>query len=372
MRTLSDIPVFHNIPILVRAALNVPIENGAVANDYRLRQMLPTLSYLSTRGARVIVISHLGDLGTETLSPVAKALGKLLPNVSFFPETTGERVRAVIRNMLPGHILVLENLRRNAGEKKNNEAFAKELSLLADVFVQDSFDTCHRMHASFVGVPKFLPSFAGITLEKEVVELSHSFAPKSPSLAVIGGAKFATKKAVLEKLLQTYDVVFVGGALANDFLKANGWGIGKSLISSSADESIRSLLKNPKLYIPEDVIAVSGKTSRVASGDVRPDENILDAGPKTSARLAALASEAKTILWNGPLGNYENGFTEATDVIASAVAQSSAYSILGGGDTVAAVEKAGFLNRFTFVSTGGGAMLEFLAKGTLPGIEALG
>ncbi len=371
MRTINDIPVFHNIPILVRVALNVPIENGEVANDYRLREMLPTLSYLSKRGARVIVISHLGDLGTETLAPVATALGKHMLNVSFFSETTGERVRSVIRNMLPGHILVLENLRRNVGEKKNDDAFAKELSLLADVFVQDSFDTCHRAHASIVGVPKFLPSFAGITLEKEVVELSRSFSPKRPSLAIIAGAKFATKKAVLEKLLRAYDTVFVGGALANDFLKAKGWAVGKSLVSNADDASIRELLKNPKLLIPEDVVAVSGNEQRVAAGGVQPDENILDAGPKTTAHLSALVSKAQTILWNGPLGNYENGFIEATDTLAHAVANSKAYSVLGGGDTVAAIEKLGLLNRFTFVSTGGGAMLDFLAKGTLPGIEAL-
>jgi phosphoglycerate kinase len=372
MRTVRDIPILENIPVLVRGALNVPVENGVVVNEYRLRSILPTLTYLRERRARVILISHIGDMGTETLAPVAEALAKLFPHVSFFPEHIGTEVRGAIRALPPGHILMLENLRRSAGEKKNDTMFAKELSLLADVFVQDSFDTCHRTHASIIGVPKLLPSYAGLSLEKEVRELSRARAPKSPSLAVIGGAKFATKKAVLGELLATYDKVFVGGALANDFLKARGQEVGKSLVSGADDTSIEHILQNPRLLLPEDVIAVANGTARVAAGDVHPEEHVLDIGPATSARLAQLAGQAQSILWNGPLGNYENGFVDGTQTFARAVARSRAYSSVGGGDTVAAIETLGLLPRFSFVSTGGGAMLEFLAKGTLPGIEALG
>lgn len=381
MRTLRDIQLFENIPILVRTALNVPVENGKVMNDYRLRRSLPTIRFLCERGAKVILISHIGEKGTETLAPVAEALGKLISGVSFFNETIGVRARATIRNLAPGNILVLENLRRNKGETENDLEFAKELAVLADIFVEDSFDTCHRAHASIVGIPKLLPSYAGILLSEEVTELSHALTPKLPALAVIGGAKFSTKEAVLTTLLKTYDHVFVGGALANDFLKASGQEVGKSLVSGAKEHSIKKLLGNPKLVLPVDSLVVPSSAldaihvrmeARVArAGQVRPNEVILDHGPGTSALLSGLAEEAETILWNGPLGNYEHGFIDATDALARSVADSNARSVIGGGDTITAIENLGLLPRFSFVSTGGGAMLDFLAKGTLPGIEAL-
>ncbi len=357
MRNIRDIRLFENVPVLVRAALNVPVGNGKVINDYRLRRALPTIRYLRERGARVILISHIGQMGTETLAPVAETLGEMITNVSFFPETIGVRVRSAIRNLAPGDILVLENLRRDTGERNNDRAFAKELAALGDVFVQDSFDTCHRSHASIVGVPEFLPSYAGFLLEEEVRELTKALAPKKPSFAVIGGMKFLTKEPVIEKLLAVYDKVFVGGALANDFLKASGKNVGKSLISNTDTEVIKKLLANTKLVLPVDSII--------------ENEKILDCGAGTSALLADFAEKAKTIIWNGPLGNYENGFRDATDAFALSVANSNAHSIVGGGDTIAAIEDLGLLPHFSFVSTGGGAMLDFLARGTLPGIEAL-
>ncbi len=381
MRTVTDIPFLENIPILVRTAMNVPIENGKVVNDYRLRRALPTIKFLTSHGAKVILISHIGEQGTETLEPVAQALGKLIPNVSFFKETIGERARGAIRELIPGKILVLENLRRHQGEVSNDRVFARELATLADVFVEDSFDTCHRAHASIVGVPEYLPSYAGILLAEELEELSHARTPEHSALAVIGGAKFSTKETVLTTLLETYDHVFVGGALANDFLKASGQEVGKSFVSNADTDSIKKLLENPKLVLPIDSMVIPATSvgamnarmkARIASaGHVHPDEIILDHGPGTSALLADLAGKAKNILWNGPLGNYEHGFIDATDAFARAVANSNAHSIIGGGDTIAAIENLGLLPRFSFVSTGGGAMLDFLAKGTLPGIEAL-
>jgi len=356
MRSIRDIKVFENIPILVRAPLNVPVEDGRVMNEYRLRRTLPTICFLAERGARIVLISHLGE-ADETLAPVAKALGELIPGVSFFPETIGAGARGAIRDMSPGNILVLENLRRNKGEKENDRAFAGELAALGDIFVQDSFDTCHRAHASIVDVPELLPSYAGFLLEDEIRELSKALAPKHPALMVIGGAKFGTKETVLAKLLATYDQVFVGGALANDFLKASGKDVGKSLVSNIDESALKKILANPKLVLPID--------------SVIKNEVIVDQGLGTTALLAGLARKAKTILWNGPLGNYENGYTAATRAFAQAVADSGAYSIIGGGDTVASIEELGLLPRFSFVSTGGGAMLDFLARGTLPGIEAL-
>lgn len=261
MRTVRDIPILENIPVLVRAAFNVPVINGKVTNDYRLRRALPTIQYLRGRGAKVILISHIGENGTETLKPVYEALGTLIPNVSFCADTTGERARAAIRALVPKDILILENLRRNKGEVMNDEAFARELASLADVFVQDSFDTCHRVHASIVGVPKFLPSYAGLLLEEEVVELSQALAPEHPALAVIGGAKFSTKEAVLTALLGMYDRVFVGGALADDFLKASGQEVGKSLVSNADPAHMKKLLENPKLVLPVDSVIKRRKTS---------------------------------------------------------------------------------------------------------------
>jgi phosphoglycerate kinase len=357
MRSVRDIRLFENIPILVRAAFNVPVENGKVTNEYRLRRALPTIRFLSERGAKVILISHIGEKGTETLAPVVEELEKIISNVSFFPETIGERARSAIRGLAPGHILVLENLRRNIGERNNDRAFAKELASLADVFVQDSFDACHRVHASIVGVPRLLPSYAGFLLEEEVRELTRALAPKKSSFAVIGGMKFSTKEPALEKLLSIYDHLFVGGALANDFLKASGKDVGKSLVSNGNEDTIKKILANPKLVLPIDFII--------------KNDMVLDCGSGTSALLANLAEKAKTIIWNGPLGNYENGFRDATDAFALSVANSNAHSIVGGGDTVAAIESLGILPHFSFVSTGGGAMLDFLARGTLPGIEAL-
>lgn len=382
MRPVSDIRHLENIPVLVRCAMNVPIENNRVSDEYRLQQALPTIQFLAERGARVVLISHIGEAGTETLSPVADALGKLMPRVSFFPETIGARVRDAVRNLMPGHVLVLENLRRNRGERKNDPAFAAELAALADIFVQDSFDTCHRPHASIIGVPKLLPSYAGLQLEREVRELSQALVPKQPSLAVIGGAKFSTKQSVLTTLLERYTHVFVGGALANDFLKVIGQEVGRSLTSDET-VSLRKIVNDRKLILPIDWLVVPVHSlrgtadiraqARIASHDqMRPDEVILDHGPATSALLAEHVQKSKTIVWNGPLGNYERGFIDATDAFAIAVAEANAHSVIGGGDTIAAIRSLGLLQKFSFVSTGGGAMLDFLAKGTLPGIIALG
>lgn len=381
MRTIRDIRVFENIPIIVRAPLNEPIADGVVSDTYRLQRVVPTLRYLADRHARVVVISHIGEQGTETLAPVAEALGKLAGGVSFCTETIGPKARQAVRDLLPGNILVMENLRRNSGETKNDPAFAKELAALGDIFVEDSFDTCHRMHASIVGLPTLLPSYAGLQLEQEVAALTAARTPEHPAIAVIGGAKFHSKESVLKTLLSTYDHVFVGGALANDFIKAAGHEVGKSLVSDADPAAVQELLKNPRLVLPSDVLVIPATALGAVNArahartalveDVRPDEIILDQGPHTNMLLGSLAHMAKTILWNGPLGNYENGFIEATDSFARAVAASGAHSVVGGGNTVASIETLGLMQHFSFVSTGGGAMLAFLVKGTLPGIEAL-
>lgn len=373
--------MFANIPILVRAALNVPIENEKIVDNYRLRRVVQTIRFLAERRAKVVIISHIGEQGTETLAPVAAALGRLVSNVSFCPTTVDIQARAAIRALAPGHVLVLENLRRNKGELHNDTAFARDLAALADIFVQDSFDTCHRLHASIIGVPKFLPSYAGLLIEEEIRELSRAIKPAHPALAIIGGAKFSTKEAMLTAFLKTYDHVFVGGALANDFLKASGVRIGTSRVSGTNDTLLRRLLVNPKLALPIDSLVVPADKvelpdartyARIAAlGQIQDDEVIIDHGPGTSTLLEHLVQKAKTVLWNGPLGIYERGFVDTTDTLARAIAASNAHSVVGGGDTAASIANLGLLSRFSFVSTGGGAMLDYLAKGTLPGIMAL-
>ncbi|MBA3789440.1 phosphoglycerate kinase [Patescibacteria group bacterium] len=376
MKTIRDIPVYDSIPMVVRAALNVPVENGKVTNTFRLRKALPTIEFLRKKNARVILIGHIGEAGTETLQPVYEALKKLLPELQFSPVTIGEAARAAVRDLPPGGVLMLENLRRDRGEVTNDKKFATALAELADVFVEDSFDVCHRAHASVVGVPQLLPSYAGLLVEEEVRELSKALAPKHPALALIGGSKFSTKEPVLTKLLELYDRVFVGGALGNDFVMAMGHSVGTSLVSNADPKAIKSLLANRKLAVPLDAIVGTLGNKRTDADVCRldsipADKAILDEGPQTTAMLINLIQNAKTILWNGPAGNYENGYTDSTFALAKAIAESDSYSLVGGGDTVAAIEDLGASDHISFVSTGGGAMLDFLAKGTLPGLSVL-
>jgi phosphoglycerate kinase len=380
MKTVRDITLLHSLPVLVRAALNVPVSNGKVVNTFRLRKAVPTIEYLRKQNARVILIGHIGEKGTETLLPVYEAMKEFVPGLKFCPVTIGAQAREAIRTLPAGGVLMLENLRRNRGEIMNDKKFAQELAELADVFVEDSFDVCHRAHASVVGVPLLLPAFAGLLVEEEVRELSKALTPQHPALAIIGGAKFSTKEPVITKLLETYDRVFAGGALGNDFVKAMGYDVGQSLVSDADPKAIKNLLANRKLAVPLDAIVAAQQIGQGTKGEsrisrldsIKPDEKILDDGPATTAMLADLIVKAKTVLWNGPLGDYEDGFAEATKAMVVAIANSKAYSIVGGGDTEAAIESFHLHEHFSFISTGGGAMLDFLAKGTLPGISVLG
>lgn len=376
MRSVRDIKILENIPVLLRASLNVPVRDGKVTNAFRLKSALPTIEYLRARHAKVILLSHRSGANTESLEPVYHAMRGWIHTLHFSKVATGPEAREAARNLSPGHVLMLENVRRNAGEEKNDPAFVKELASLADVFVQDSFDVCHREHASVVGVPKLLPSYAGFTVEKEVRELKKALKPKKPSFAVIAGAKFSTKEPLIRKLLKKYDRVLVGGALANDFIAAQGYSVGASLVSKEGQSRIRELLKNKRIVVPKDAVVAKkgGKRhdGRIAElTDIKNDEMILDVGPKTIAEISGYAKKAKTILWNGPLGLFEDGFIDGTRGLMRAIAAGKAHSIVGGGDTEAAIEEADAHEHFSFISTGGGAMLDFLAHGNLPGLEAL-
>jgi len=371
MKRLEDIAILENVPVLVRLGLNVPLVEGKPVSTFRIRNALKTVKYLQEKGARVIVVSHVGRDPFATLKPMYEFIRTQIPRTSFSEHICGPMVRDRVGMMMPGDVLVLENLRRNKGEVENDREFAKELASLADVFVQDAFDTCHRNHASIVGVPELLPSYAGRVVCAEVDELKKALTPKRPSIAIIGGAKFATKEPLIEKLLHTYDRIFIGGALGNDLLAARGYPIGRS-VTSGQTGSLEALARDARIIGPVDVVASSSKGGGTRMpNEVKDDDMILDAGPATVEVLKGYIDEAKTVLWNGPLGYYENGYIEGTHALAEVIAKAQTHAIIGGGDTVASIEALELEHEFSFISTGGGAMLEFLTHGTLPGIEAL-
>jgi len=371
MRPVTQADELQGKYVILRSSLNLPVANGVVTNEYRLIKSLPTLRYLHEAGAKVILIGHIGRKPEETLKPVFDALEKHLPvhwgGIIGSQECMDRR--ALMGN---GDMLMLENTRQDERETNNDPEFAKEIAALGDIYVNDAFAVAHREQASVTGVAALLPSYAGLTLLQEVKQLAEVMKPSSPSLFIIGGAKFDTKMPLVEKYLSLYNYVFIGGALANDVLKAKGYAVGKSLLSDTVLDGA-AFLDNPKLLLPVDLVVDGGVLGKRACGldQVQPDEAILDAGPKTVVMLREHINQAATILWNGPFGNYEGGYVAATEAVATLIAESDAQSVVGGGDTVAAIEKLGINDKFNHVSIGGGAMLEFLEKGTLPAIESL-
>lgn len=368
IRSLTDVTSKR---VLVRSSLNVPTEEGKVLNDFRLRKSLETIEYLRKRGARVILLGHVSGESSASLLPVYETLKNYLP-LSFVPDVVGEQAKKAIAELREGQVLLLENLRRYAGETENDLSFAQSLASLGDIYVGDDFSVMHRKHASVVLVPGLMKSYSGFVIEEEVAHLTKALAPQAPSLAVLGGAKFHTKEPLIRKCLPLYDYIFVGGALANDFLKAKGFEVGKSLVADS-QAGISDLLTNPKILLPIDV-TVQGPNGKLIKNpvDVAPTESVLDVGPKTIGMLIPYIERSKTILWNGPLGNYEHGFIEQTEALAHHISVGHAETVVGGGDTIAAIERTSFDPARVFLSTGGGSMIEFLTQGTLPGLEALG
>lgn len=362
---LTDIENLQGKRVLLRAGLNVPIQNGVVAERFRIEAALPTIKYLQSQGARVIVIGHIGREPEETLKPVFEIL-----QAEVGAKWGGEISNRDI-NIAPGEVVILENVRRDPRETANDQSLAKELAALAEVYINDAFADSHRDHASIVGVPRLLPSYFGLSFAKEYEALSSALSPTQPALFVIGGAKFETKLPLIKRFAEKYDQVFIGGALVNDILKAKGYPVGKSLVSD-IDLKTTGVLEYKNLVLPIDVV-VDGPNGRrtVSVSEVGEDESILDIGPNTIQASAPSVNNAKTILWNGPLGNYEKGFTTATEDLAKLIAASKANSIVGGGDTVASIQSLNLTDRFSFLSTAGGAMLVFLETGTLPAIDAV-
>jgi phosphoglycerate kinase len=370
VRKIADVADLKGRYVIVRAALNVPMADGKVANQFRIIRALPTIEHLVAAGARVILMGHIGREPHETLLPVYEILKEHF-TITWSPELTGPGVMEKRNALQDGEVLMLENVRQHPGETENDAALASEWASLGELYVADAFADAHRAHASVVGIPSHLPSYAGINFSLEYEELKRSMTPTAPSLFILGGAKFETKTPLVEKFLGTYDHIFIGGALAHDFFVARGLSVGKSLVSD-IDLSQFAFVNDPRILLPIDVVVATGNVTRTTTpDDVHEDEVIVDAGPETIAMLSLYTRGAQSILWNGPLGNYEHGHEAATVALARLIAESSAYTVVGGGDTVASIEALGLSGKFGFMSTAGGAMLEFLEHGTIVGVDAL-
>lgn len=342
--------------VMVRVDFNVPVQDGKIIDDLRIRVAMPTIEYLKSEGAKVILISHIESI--PSLELVAEKMGINL--VKDFMNWDGK--------IEESEVLLFENLRTNPGEKANDPEFAKVLASYADIYVNDAFPVCHREHASVVGVPKLLPHYAGFQLMKEIENLSAFFNPAHPFIFILGGAKFETKLPLIEKFSNTADYIFVGGALMNDVFKAKGYEVGKSLVSKE-EVDMKSIVADQRIILPTDVVVDSGRVCSVK--EVQKDEIIMDVGPASVDAFADKIKTAKFILWNGPLGLYEKGFKDQTLKLAKLIMDSGAKCAVGGGDTVAAIESLKVENPNVFISSGGGAMLQFLEEETLVGVEVL-
>lgn len=367
MKSVKNIGDIKGKRVILRADFNVPLVNNLVGDDFRIIKTFPILDFLSNAGAKIIIISHIEGEKTS-LRPVYENLKdkyKISFVEDYFPETP-----QIITEISDGDIVLLENLRKYSGEKENDYEFSKHLASFGDLYINEAFPVSHRKHASVVGIPKYLPSFAGFVFEEEVENLSKAFSPEKPFLFVLGGAKFETKIPLVQKFFNLADKVFIGGALANDFFRAKGIDTGSSLLSNSNLDL--SGFMNEKLILPSDLIIKNeGEVLIKRTDEVSKSDVIVDVGPASIESLKSEIARSKFILWNGPLGNYELGFRDATLSLAKNIAESEALAIVGGGDTIASIASLGIEDKFSFISTGGGAMLEFLANETLPGIEAL-
>ena len=376
--------------VFIRADFNVPLDdNLMVTDDRRIRSTLPTINYAIDEGAKVILSSHFGRPKGKrdpklSLAPVAKRLQRLLnKDVIFIPDCVGSQVESLVSKMKEGDVILLENLRYHPEEEQNNEEFARSLASLADVYVNDAFGTAHRAHASIVGVPKFLPAAAGFLLKKEIEYLRGAIEnPVRPFVAILGGVKVSGKINVLENLVGKVDKVLIGGGMAYTFIKAMGYEVGNSLVEEDMLETaqrIRRKLKGMgiKFYLPVDCVIAQGietstETKIIPTLEIPKGWAALDIGPATARLFSEAIQDAKTILWNGPMGVFEeDAFSRGTFAVARAVADAYALTIVGGGDTDLAVHRAGVSDAISFISTGGGAALQLLEGKELPGIAVL-
>lgn len=375
--------------ILVRVDFNVSLQESKIGDDTRIKQALPTIKLLQKNKACIILVTHLGRPKGKrkrnlSVKPVANRLTKLIRSpVKLVKDFRSPKDKAIIMKSKPGEIVLLENIRFYPEEERNDPKFSQELSDLAEFYVNDSFGTNHRAHCSTVGVTNYLPSAAGLLLKKEIEMISNlTLKPKRPFVAIIGGAKAETKITLIDHLLEIADQLLIGGGVANTFFNAGGFNTGRSLVDHEMTELARTLIwkasqSNTAMVFPQDVVTGSlrkNKISKVVKSDRIPAASrALDIGPHTQANFGSIITEAKTIVWNGPMGVYEKSkFRIGTDFIYHAIAANKqAFSVVGGGDTLAALRHKHLVGEIDHISTGGGALLEFIEKGTLPAIEAL-
>ena len=389
-KTVKDVDV-RSKRVLVRVDYNVPLDaNGNVSDDKRITASLPTINYLLEQGARIILCSHLGRPKGEvkkefSLAPVAKRLKELLPNVNiyFASDCIGEEAQQKAAALKDGEILLLENLRFHKEEEKNDPEFAKKLASLAEIYVSDAFGTVHRAHASTAGVAAYLPAVAGFLIGKELSIMGGALEnPERPFVAILGGAKVADKIGVITNLLNKCDTLLIGGGMAYTFFKAMGYEIGDSLLDAESIDLAKQLMetakqKGVKLLLPVDTVvakafAADAEHMTVASNAIPAGWQGLDIGEKTRELFAAEIKNAKTVIWNGPMGVFEfPEFAKGTEAVAKACAECGGTTIIGGGDSASAVKKLGYADKMTHISTGGGASLEFLEGKGLPGVAAL-
>lgn len=387
-KTIRDIKV-QGKKVFCRVDFNVPMNNGEVTDDTRIKAALPTILHLVQDGAKVILASHLGRPKGEAheelrLDPVAKRLSDLMGRtVTKTDEVYGDEVNRAIKDMKDGDVLLIENVRFEPGEEKNDDALAKEFAAMADVYVNDAFGAAHRAHASTAGVAQHLPAVAGFLMEKELNVLGQALSdPDRPFTAIIGGAKVKDKIGVIDNLLDKVDNLIIGGGLAYTFLKAKGYEIGKSLLEEDKIDLAKQFMQkaednNVNFLMPEDVIVADdfseeANTKEVGIDSIPADWEALDIGPKTREKYSQVVKDSKLIIWNGPMGVFEfKLFANGTKDVAAALAETDGYTVIGGGDSAAAVEKFGFAEKMDHVSTGGGASLEFMEGKELPGVSLL-
>jgi len=377
-KNLNNLPCVNNLKsedlrgkrILLRVDFNVPISENHVVengNTWRIDKILPTIEFLQESKAKIILLSHIGRGGDESLRPVFEYLQTKSKKIGFVPNTQKGELPNIIETMKEGSVIMLENLRQDPREEKNDKSFAEELAKFGDIYINEAFAVSHREHASLVSLPKLLPSYVGLQFKKEVENLSSFLNPEKPFGLIVGGAKLPTKVPLLEKFIDIADWIIPGGVLANTILNRKGCDVGVSRIDKKID--ISSLVNNKKILIPKYYLTKLGEIKECGTLDKK--DVIYDIAPISFEEFEDKILKAKSVLWNGPLGFYEENFTEGSIELINIISESSAFSVAGGGDTISLIAQNNFEDKFDFVSTGGGAMLDFLVDGSLPGIDVM-